>query len=63
MISALIVSLSVAMAVVFVTLYATRPELRRQIEAPKYTFQDQLRRYDRRRGETQTTHEVNSHDS
>ena len=63
MISALIVSLSVTMAVVFAIFYATRPELRRQIEAPKYTFLERLQRYDRQHAETQTTPKENSLDS
>ena len=43
----LIVGLSVALAVIFVGLWATRPDFRAWIERPKEHFQDALEQYDR----------------
>ena len=43
----LIVGLSVALAVVFVGVWATRPAFRAWIERPKEQFQDALEQYDR----------------
>ena len=45
----LIVGLTVALAVIFVGLWATRPAFRAWVERPKEQFQDSLRQYDRAR--------------
>ena len=45
MIAAIIICLSVFFALVFTLAYFLKPDLRDQIERPKYAFQDQLRRY------------------
>jgi len=47
MITAIIVISSVALAVLFTIAWLTHPGLRRQIEHPKYSFQDQVQQYDR----------------
>ena len=43
----LVVGLSVALAVIFVVLWATHPTFRAWIERPKEQFQDALEQYDR----------------
>ena len=43
----LIVGLSVALAVIFVAMWAIHPGFRAWIERPKEQFQDALRQYDR----------------
>jgi hypothetical protein len=47
MISIVIVTLTLLMAVVFSLAYALNPELRQRVEAPKYIFLRQLSKYDR----------------
>jgi hypothetical protein len=47
MITAIIVISSVGLAVFFTIAWLTNPGLRRQIEHPKYSFQDQVQQYDR----------------
>ncbi len=47
MISTVIVATTVVMAAVFTVAYLASPELRRQVEAPKTIFLQQLRQYDR----------------
>lgn len=46
MISIVIVTLTLLMAVVFSLAYALNPELRQRVEAPKYIFLKQLLKYD-----------------
>ncbi len=46
MISTVIVSLSLLMAIAFTLAYLISPETRRRIEAPKFVFLDQLTKYD-----------------
>ena len=53
MITNLIVGLSVAFAVALLLANWLVPALRRQIEQPKYTFQEQLQRFD--------SHQLDSH--
>ena len=45
----LIVGLCVALAAIFVVLWATRPGFRAWIERPKEHFQDAVQQYDRAR--------------
>lgn len=45
MIAAIIVIGTILFAGIYVLAYCLRPELRRQIERPKYVFQDQLQQY------------------
>ena len=47
MIAGTIVILSIVFGVVFLLAYLTNPGLRRQIEQPKYGFQEQVQCYDR----------------
>ncbi len=47
MIAAIIVCVSVLFALVFTLAYFLRPELKDQIERPKYAFQEQVRLYNR----------------
>ena len=47
MIAGTIVILSIVFGVVFLLAYLTNPGLRRQIEQPKYGFQEQVQRYNR----------------
>jgi hypothetical protein len=47
MISIVIVTLTLLMAVVFSLAYALNPKLRQRVEAPKYIFLRQLSKYDR----------------
>lgn len=54
MITNLIVGLSVAFAVALLLANWLVPALRRQIEQPKYTFQEQLQHFDEQRQDTQT---------
>ena len=45
MIAAIIVIVSIIFAGAFTIAYLVRPALRRQIEAPKFIFQEQIRQY------------------
>ena len=45
MITAIIVISTIALAAVFTIAWLTKPALRRQIEQPKYCFQDQVQQY------------------
>lgn len=47
MITAIIVISSVLLAAVFTLAWLTNPALRRQIEHPKHSFQDQVQQYNR----------------
>jgi len=47
MISSLIVILSLGLGLAFGVAWFIRPDVRAGIEAPKYRFQDRVRRYDR----------------
>jgi hypothetical protein len=47
MISTVIVTLTLLMAVVFSLAYALNPKLQQRVEAPKYIFLRQLSQYDR----------------
>lgn len=47
MMATIIVIGSVVLAAVFTIAYLTRPGLRRQIEHPKYCFQDQVQHHNR----------------
>ena len=47
MVTTIIVAASLALAVVFTVAWLLKPNLREQIEAPKYLFQGQVRQYDR----------------
>ena len=47
MISIVIVTLTLLMAVVFSLAYVLNPALRQRVEAPKYIFLEQLSKYDR----------------
>lgn len=49
--TAFIVGLSIAFAALFTVARWFSPTLRRQIEQPKYNFQQQLQRYDQHRHE------------
>lgn len=53
MITNVIVGLSVAFAAALLLANWLVPALRRQIEQPKYTFQEQLQHFDKQRQETQ----------
>lgn len=53
MITNLIVGLSLALAVALLLANWLLPALRRQIEQPKYTFQEQLQRFDTQQFEKQ----------
>jgi hypothetical protein len=53
MITNLIVGLSVAFAVALLLANWLVPALRRQIEQPKYTFQEQLQQFDKQRQDAQ----------
>ncbi len=46
MISIVIVTLTLLMAVAFSLAYALNPKLRQRVEAPKYIFLKQLSKYD-----------------
>lgn len=47
MIASLIVILSLVLAGAYTLAWIIKPGLRRQIEQPKYNFQEQVRRYNR----------------
>jgi len=47
MIAATIVCVSLLFALVYTLAYFLKPGLRDQIESPKYTFQEQIRQYNR----------------
>jgi len=47
MITAIIVIATVVLAAAFTIAWLANPGLRRQIEHPKYCFQDQVKQYDR----------------
>lgn len=49
MITAIVILGSIALAVAFAAAWAFKPSLRRDIESPKYWFNDQARQYDRTR--------------
>ena len=46
MIATIIVTLSLLLAGIYTLAWLLRPGLRRQIEQPKYQFQDQVRQHD-----------------
>ena len=47
MIAAFIVISSIVLAVAFTIAWIVKPEFRKQVESPKYAFQDQVERYNR----------------
>jgi hypothetical protein len=47
MIATIIVTLSLVLAAIFTVAWIIKPSLRRQIEEPKYGFQEQVRQYNR----------------
>ena len=49
MISAIVIGLSVVLAIAFIAAWLLNPTLRARIEKPKHDFQSQLRRYDKHR--------------
>jgi len=58
MISAIVIVSSIVLATAFSLAWLLRPDLREEIERPKHSFQDQLRRYDRRHRESRNEREA-----
>ena len=47
MIAAFIVIASIVLAVAFIIAWIVKPDFRKQVESPKYAFQEQVERYNR----------------
>ena len=63
MITAIIVIVSVVLAVAFVIAWLVKPALRRRVEDPKHLFADQVRQYDEQCQDAPTPAGVRSNDA
>jgi len=57
MVSTLVVAATLIMAAGFSLVYWLRPQWRARIEQPKHQFQEQVRQYDNRAGESRAQNE------